>query len=57
VIDYVVFLAIPMAAADPLLDPLRIPGEIVIHHERAELEIDALVSASVAIMIWPSCLK
>ncbi len=31
-----------MAAADPLLDALGIPGQVVIHHQRAELEVDPL---------------
>jgi len=40
--DDIVLLAVAVAATDTLLDPLGIPREIVIHHERAELEIDAL---------------
>ena len=35
-------LPIAMAAADALLDALRVPGQVVIHHQRAELEVDAL---------------
>ena len=40
--DDIVLLAVPMAPTDALLDPLRVPGQVVIHHERAELQIDAL---------------
>ena len=50
---HVVLLAVAMAAADALLDPLRVPGQIVVDDQRAELEVDALGAASVAIMIWP----
>ena len=39
--DDIVLLAVSMAATDPLLDPLRIPGEVVVHHERAELKVHA----------------
>ena len=39
---HVVLLAIAMATADALLDALRVPGQVVIHHQGAELEIDAL---------------
>ena len=38
---HVVLLAVAMAAADALLDALRIPGQVVVHHQRAELEVDA----------------
>src|SRR6266478_4290494 len=30
-----------MAPADALLDPLRVPGQIVIYYEIAKLEVDA----------------
>ncbi len=33
-------LTVAMAAADALLDPLRVPRQIVIHNHRAELKID-----------------
>ena len=35
-------LAVAVAAADPLLDPLGVPGQVVVDHEGAELEIHAL---------------
>ncbi len=38
---HIVLLPVAMAAADALLDALRVPGEVVVHHQRAELEIDA----------------
>ena len=34
-------LAVAMATADALLDALGIPGKVVVHDQRAELEIDA----------------
>ena len=40
--DHVELLAVAVAAADALLDALRVPGQIVVHHEVAELEVDAL---------------
>ena len=40
--DHVVLLAVPMAAADALLDPLGIPRQIEVDDQRAELEVDAL---------------
>ena len=39
---HVVLLAVAVAAADALLDALRVPGQVVVHHQRAELEVDAL---------------
>ncbi|MNR08964.1 hypothetical protein D3C85_1251460 [compost metagenome] len=30
-----------MAATDPLFDTLGIPGQVVVHHQRAELQVDA----------------
>ena len=39
---HVVLLSVAMAPADALLNALRIPRQIVVHDERAELEIDAL---------------
>ena len=38
----VVLLAVAVAAADALLDALGIPRQVVIHDQRAELEVDAL---------------
>lgn len=38
---HVVLLAIAMAAPDTLLDALGIPRQVVVHDERAELEVDA----------------
>ena len=40
--DDVVLLPVAVAAADALLDPLRVPGQVVVHDQRAELEVDAL---------------
>ena len=31
-----------MAAANALLNPLRIPGQVVVDHKRTELEVNAL---------------
>ena len=31
-----------MAAADPLLNPLRVPRQIVVNHQRTELQVDSL---------------
>ena len=39
--DDVVLLPVAMAAADALLDPLRVPGQIVVDDQRAELQVDA----------------
>ena len=39
--DDIVLLSVPVTAADALFDTLRIPREIVVHHQGAELEIDA----------------
>ena len=39
---HIVFLPVAMAAADALFDTLGIPRQVVIHHERAELKVDAL---------------
>ncbi len=36
---HVMLLAVPMTAADPLLDPLRVPRQVVIHDQRAELQV------------------
>jgi len=38
----VVLLTIAMAAPDALLDALGIPGQIIVHDQRAELQVDAL---------------
>jgi hypothetical protein len=38
---HVVLLPVAMAAADALLDALRVPGQVVVHYQRAELEVDA----------------
>ena len=35
-------LPVTMAAANALLDALGIPWQVIVHHESAELEIDAL---------------
>ena len=42
--DDIVFLAVTMDSADALFDPLRIPGQVVIDQQRAELEVDTLGS-------------
>ena len=39
--DHVVLLAVAVAAADALLDALRVPGQVVVDDQRAELEVDA----------------
>ena len=36
------FLTVAMAAADALLDTLRVPRQIIIDHQGTELQIDAL---------------
>ena len=36
----IVLLAIAMAPPDALLDPLRVPGKVVVHDHRAELKVD-----------------
>lgn len=38
---HVVLLAVAMAAADALFDALGVPGQVVIEHQRAELQVDA----------------
>src|SRR6266571_2821080 len=38
---YVMFLSVPVTAADALLDALWIPRQIVVNNERAELKVDA----------------
>ena len=40
--DDIVLLAVAVATANALLDALGIPGQIVIDHQGAELEVDAL---------------
>jgi hypothetical protein len=40
--NHVMFLAVTMAATDALLDALGIPWQIVVDHQRAELQVDAL---------------
>src|SRR6266699_4689647 len=37
---HIVLLPVAMAAADALLDALRVPWQVVIHHKGAELEVD-----------------
>ena len=37
----VAFLPVAVAASDPLLDPLGIPGQIVVYHQGAELQVQA----------------
>jgi len=39
---HVVVLAVTMAPADALLDPLRVPWQVVVDHEGTELQIDPL---------------
>jgi hypothetical protein len=39
--DDIVFLTIPMAPTNPLFDTLWIPRQIEVHHQRAELQVDA----------------
>ena len=38
----IVFLSVPMAAANALLDALGVPRHVVVHHEITELEVDTL---------------
>lgn len=38
-------LAVAMATSNPLLDPLRVPGQIEVHKQGAELEVDAFGTA------------
>ena len=37
---YIVLLTVAVAATDPLLDPLRVPGQVEVDDQRAELEVD-----------------
>ena len=39
---HIMLLAIAMAAANALFDALRVPGQIVVDDQRAELKVDAL---------------
>src|SRR5262249_777704 len=39
--DHIMLLPVTMTAADALLDALRVPRQVVVHHERAELQVDA----------------
>ena len=39
--DDIVLLPVAMAAADALLDALRVPGQVVVDDQRAELQVDA----------------
>ena len=41
---HVVLLAVTMASADALLDPLWIPWQVVVDDQRAELEVHTLSS-------------
>src|SRR4051812_43085593 len=43
--DDIDLLPIPMAATDTLLDALRIPWQVKIDEQRAELQVDALGAA------------
>ena len=40
--DHVVLLAVAVTAADPLLDALRVPRQVVVHDQVAELEVHPL---------------
>ena len=40
--QHVALLAVAVAAADALLDALRVPGQVVVHHQVAELEVQPL---------------
>ena len=40
--QHVALLAVAVAAADALLDPLGVPGQVVVHHQVAELEVEPL---------------
>ena len=39
--DDVVLLPVAMTTADPLLDPLRVPRQVVVDDQRAELKVHA----------------
>ena len=39
---WIVLLPVPVDASHPLLEPRRVPGHVVVHHQPAELQIDAL---------------
>ena len=40
--QHVALLAVAVAAADALLDPLRVPRQVVVDHQVAELEVEPL---------------
>ena len=40
--EHVVLLPVAVAATDALLHPLRVPGQIVVHQQVAELEVESL---------------
>src|SRR5439155_16724482 len=42
--DNIMLLTVPVAAPDALLDALRVPREVVVDDQRAELKIDPLGS-------------
>jgi hypothetical protein len=52
-----VFLPVTMATTDALLDPLRIPRQVVVYDKRAKLKMMPSAPASVAIMICPCSRK
>ncbi len=54
---HVVLLAVAMAAADALLDALRIPGQVVVHHSEQNWRLMPSAPASVAIMMRPCSRK
>ncbi len=40
--DHVMLLAVTVTATNSLFDALRIPRQVVVHDQRAELQVDAL---------------
>src|ERR1035437_8167918 len=39
---HIKLLAVPVAPANPLLDALRVPGQVIVNDEVAELQVDPL---------------
>ena len=50
--EAVLFLTVSVDAAHALLKTHRVPGNVVIDHQPAELEVDAFTAASVATSTW-----
>ena len=54
---HIELLAVPVAPANPLLDALRVPRQVIIDDQVAELRVDPSAAASVAIMMAASSRK